>query len=90
MEKEFEIGDEIRLDRYSHIDDVDVCAVVSIGRTMMGHDVQYTLMVIDDDSEILIRSTGRCIMESKYYVPCPDEDRKPKKIKINGVVPYWL
>lgn len=76
MEKpEFKIGDTVTLDRYNHIDDIEVVKVVGYGEMPISKRLTYKMNV----NGIIIESTGGSIMESKLYEPVPDEDRHPKK-----------
>lgn len=85
-EKEFKIGDTVTLDRYNHIDDVERVKIVGYGEMPMSKRLTYKM----DVKGTIIESTGGSIMESKLYVPCPDEDRHPK-IGINYIEleKYW-
>jgi len=74
-EKEFEIGDIVTLDRYNHIDDVEVVKVVGHGEMLMSKRLTYKM----DVNGTIIESTGGSIMESKNYVPVPQDERHPKK-----------
>ncbi len=74
MEREFNIGDTVTLDRYNHIDDVQKVKIVGFGEKSVSKDVTYKMNV----DGIIIESTGMSIMESKYYVPVFDEDRHSK------------
>ena len=84
--KEFKIGDIVTLDRYNHIDDVEVVKVVGYGEMPMSGTLTYKM----DVNGTIIDSTGISIMESKYYEPVPDEDRHHR---INASVlereQYW-
>jgi len=71
--KEFNIGDTVTLDRYNHIDDVEVVEVVGYGQMLSG-TLTYKMNV----KGTIIESTGGSIMESKLYVPVPLEDRHEK------------
>ena len=75
MELEFKIGDTVTLDRYNHIDDVEVVKIVDIQPKWFGADGFDYVM---DVKGTKIRSTGISIVESKHYVPVPDEDRHEK------------
>ena len=78
MELEFKIGDTVTLDRYNHIDDVEVVKIVDIQPSWgPGGGFDYIM----DVKGTKIRSTGMSIMESKDYVPVPDEDRHEKNFK---------
>jgi len=68
---EFKIGDTVTLDRYNHIDDVEVVKVVGYGEMMLSKRLTYKMSV----NGTIIESTGGSIMESKLYDPVPDEDR---------------
>lgn len=73
---EFKIGDTVTLDRYNHIDDVEVVKIVDIQPSWSpagGFD--YVM----DVNGVMIRSSGRSIMESKDYIPVPDEERHYRK-----------
>jgi hypothetical protein len=74
MEKEFNIDAVVTVDRYNHIDDV-------MKGTVVGHDISMggdLLYKIDIDG-IEIRTSGRCIVESKYYDPLPANERHAKR-----------
>ena len=71
MEKEFKIGDTVTLDRYNHIDDIEVVKVVGYGQMPISGTPTYKM----DVHGTIIESTGGSIMESKYYNPVPDKDR---------------
>ena len=68
---EFKIGDTVTLDRYNHIDDVEVVKVVGYGEMPMSKTLTYKMSV----HGTIIESTGGSIMESKLYDPVPEEDR---------------
>lgn len=74
MEKEFQIGDTVTLDRYNHIDDVERVKIVGYGEMPVSGTLTYKMNV----HGTIISSTGVSIMESKYYEPVPDEDRHEK------------
>ena len=75
---EFNIGDTVTLDRYNHIDDVEVVKIIDIVDSWSpGGGKEYVM----DVNGVHIRSTGMSLMESKHYVPVPDEDRHEKKFK---------
>jgi len=75
MEKpEFQVGETVTLDRYNHIDDVERVMVTGYGEMPMSGTLTYKM----DVKGTIIESTGGSIMESKNYVPCPDEDRHHK------------
>ena len=73
--KEFKIGDTVTLDRYNHIDDVEVVKVVGYGKMQISGTLTYKMNV----NGLVIESTGVSIMESKNYKPCLDSERHPKK-----------
>jgi hypothetical protein len=75
--KEFKIGDVVTLDRYNHIDDVEVCEVVGYGEMPISGDLTYNVSV----RGTIISTTGISIMESKKYIPVDDEDRHEKRIR---------
>jgi hypothetical protein len=78
MEKkgEFAIGDTVTLDRYNHIDDVEVVKIIDIQPSWgPGGGIEYIM----DVKGVKIRSNGKSIMESKHYEPCPEEDRHYRK-----------
>ncbi len=79
MKKEFKIGDMVTLDRYNHIDDVEVVKIIGFGEMPISQTVTYKMNV----RGLLIECTGRSIMESKYYEPVNDEDRHPKRNVFN-------
>ena len=74
---EFKIGDTVTLDRYNHIDDVEVVKVVGYGEMSVSKRLTYKMNV----HGIVIESTGISIMESKFYEPVPADERHPKKYK---------
>lgn len=76
MEKEFKLGATVTLDRYNHIDDVEICTVIGYGRMPISENITYKL----DVNGVVISSTGVSIMESKYYIPVDDKDRHEKII----------
>ena len=86
MEKEFKIGDKVTLDRYNHIEDVEVVKIVGFGEMQMSKRLTYKM----DVNGTIIESTGGSIMESKNYNPVDDKDRhhrlnaSPKEID-----EYW-
>jgi hypothetical protein len=86
MEKEFEIGDTITLDRYNHIEDVQVVKVVGFGEMPISKTLTYKMNV----NGIIIESTGISIMESNYYNPVDTKDRQPR-LKASAVEreEYW-
>jgi hypothetical protein len=69
---EFKIGDTVTLDRYNHIDDVEVVKIVDIQPSWSPAGGMDYIM---DVRGVKIRSNGKSIMESKDYEPVPDEDR---------------
>lgn len=71
MEKEFQIGDKVTLDRYNHIEDVQSVKIVGYGQMPISKTLTYKMNV----NGIIIESTGGSIMESKYYNPVEDKDR---------------
>jgi len=77
MEKdvEFKIGDTVTLDRYNHIDDVEVVKVVGYGEMPISGTLTYKM----DVRGVICESTGGSIMESKLYEPVSEEDRHCKK-----------
>lgn len=75
MEKEFEIGDIVTLDRYNHIDDVERVVIVDYGEMPISGTLTYKM----DVNGVIIESTGISIMESKDYEPAPLEDRHYRK-----------
>jgi hypothetical protein len=81
--KEFNIGDTVTLDRYNHIDDVEVVKVVGYGEMPISGTLTYKMSV----KGTIIDSTGISIMESKYYEPVPAEDRHEKKGRL-GISNY--
>ncbi len=74
MKKEFEIGNTVTLDRYNHIDDVQVVKVVGYGLMPISKTLTYKM----DVNGVVIESTGISIMESKYYNPVDAKDRHSK------------
>jgi len=86
MYKEFKVGDIVTLDRYNHIDDVEVVKVVGYGEMPLSGTLTYKM----DVNSIIIDSTGGSIMESKLYNPVPDEDRHHKiGISVMEREEYW-
>jgi D-hexose-6-phosphate mutarotase len=77
MEKEFQIGDTVTLDRYNHVDDAERVKVVGYGQMMLSKRLTYKM----DVNGTIIESTGISIKESKFYEPVPEEDRHPKLIR---------
>jgi len=74
---EFKIGDTITLDRYNHINDVEVVKIVAYGTIGWGENERLTYIM--DVNGVRISSTGISIMESKDYSPCPDSERHYRK-----------
>lgn len=74
MEKEFQIGDTVTLDRYNHIDDVQKVKVVGYGEMPLSKTLTYKMNV----NGTIIESTGGSIMESKLYDPVDEKDRHKK------------
>ena len=70
---EFKIGQTVTLDRYNHIDDAEKVKVVAYGTVGWGDSERLAYKM--DVNGTIITSTGMSIMESKDYVPVPDEDR---------------
>jgi len=86
MEKEFEIGDEITLDRYNHIEDVQTVKIVGFGEMPISKKLTYKLNV----NGVIIESTGVSIMESKYYKPVDDKERHHRlKASAIELEEYW-
>jgi hypothetical protein len=86
MYKEFKVGDIVTLDRYNHIDDVEVVKVVGYGEMPLSGTLTYKM----DVNGMIIDSTGGSIMESKLYNPVPDEDRHHKiGISVMEREEYW-
>lgn len=74
MEKEFEIGDVVTLDRYNHIDDMHTVEIVGFGEMLLSGNLTYKMNV----NGIIIESTGGSIVESKNYSPVDEVDRHKK------------
>jgi len=74
VEKEFQIGDTVTLDRYNHIDDVQKVKVVGYGEMPLSKTLTYKMNV----NGTIIESTGGSIMESKLYDPVDEKDRHKK------------
>jgi len=74
-EPEFQIGDTVTLDRYNHIDDVEVVKIVGYGEMPISKTLTYKM----DVRGVIIESTGGSIMESKLYDPVSDDQRHQKK-----------
>ena len=73
---EFKKGDTVTLDRYNHIEDVEIVEIVDIQPSWgLGGGMDYVL----DVRGTKIRTSGASIMESKHYKPVPDEDRHCRK-----------
>jgi hypothetical protein len=85
MEKEFNIDDTVTVDRYNHIDDAEKGIVVGLDETM-GGEVLYKINI----REIVIRTTGRSIMESKMYDPLPEKERHAKIINKQDRIARWI
>ena len=71
---EFGIDTVVSVDRYNHIDDAEKGVIVGYDTTM-GGEILYKIKV----RELEIRTTGRCIVESKKYDPLPEKERNPKR-----------
>ena len=86
MEKEFDIGDTVTLDRYNHIDDVQTVKVVGFGEMPISKTLTYKM----DVNGVIIESTGISIMESENYSPVDDKDRH-HRLKAGAVEmeEYW-
>lgn len=76
-EKEFAIGDVVRLDRYNPIDEIPTATVIGYGRMPLSGRLTYKL----DVNGVTIESTGASIMESRYYFPVPLEQRHAHTIR---------
>ena len=86
MEKEFNIGDTVTLDRYNHIDDVETVKVVGYGEMPISKTLTYKMNV----NGMVIESTGGSIMESKLYNPVPNEERHYRKNATpKEIEDYW-
>ena len=68
---EFKVGDTVTLDRYNHIDDVEVVKVVGYGEMPISGTLTYKM----DVRGVIIESTGGSIMESKLYKPVSEKRR---------------
>ena len=77
MDIEFKGGDIVTLDRYNHIDDVEVVPIVEV---ITDHSLYGRLTYVMDVRGTKIKSSGISIMESKYYEPVPDNERHCKII----------
>jgi hypothetical protein len=85
---EFNIDDTVTLDRYNHIDDVEVVKVVGYGS--IGWNEHERLTYKMDVRGTIIESTGISIMESKNYDPVPEEDRHYRKgASAVEIEEYW-
>ena len=71
---EFKIGDIVTVDRYNHIDDVEICSIVAYGRMFISNTLTYKVMINGTE----IETTGISIMESKHYEPVAENDRHEK------------
>ena len=86
MIKEFQIGDTVTLDRYNHIDDVNVVKVVGYNTMPMSGRLLYQM----DVNGTIIESTGGSIVESKLYSPVPDNERHHRlKASAMEIEEYW-
>ena len=86
-ELEFQVGDTVTLDRYNHIDDVERVKIIDIRESWGPSDDMDYIM---DVNGVEIRSSGVSIMESKHYMPVPDEDRHCRKnASIMEQESYW-
>lgn len=86
MKPEFKIGEKVTLDRYNHIDDIEVVNIIGYGEMPISGTLTYKMNV----KGTIIESTGGSIMESKLYNPVPEEDRH---YRLNATVlekeQYW-
>lgn len=86
MKAEFEIGAEVTLDRYNHIDDVQKVKIVGYGEMPISKTLTYKM----DVNGTIIDSTGGSIMESKLYNPVPDEERHYRNgASAKEIDEYW-
>lgn len=86
MEKEFKIGDTVTLDRYNHIEDVQVVKVVGYGEMPISKTLTYRM----DVNGTIIESTGGSIMESKNYISVDDKDRHHRlKATVAEIEEHW-
>ena len=86
MEKEFNIGDTVTLDRYNHIDDAVRVKVVGYGSMPVSNTLTYKM----DVNGTTIESTGGSIMESKLYDPVPDSERHHRlNASAKEMEEYW-
>lgn len=74
-EFEFGIDDIVTIDRYNHIDDVQRGVIVGHQRALLSPRIDYLVRL----SDVVIKTSGISIMESKYYEPVVDELRHTKK-----------
>ena len=68
---EFKVDDVVTVDRYNHIDDVQKGIIV--GYTKMPPNERLLYRIDIDGFEII--TSGISIMESKDYVPAPNNER---------------
>jgi hypothetical protein len=68
---EFKVDDIVTVDRYNHIDDVQKGTIKGYSKMQLSGTPTY---LIDIDG-VEIETTGISIMESKDYVPAPDNER---------------
>jgi hypothetical protein len=74
MEKEFNIGDTVTLDRYNPKDEMQKVEVVGYGEMPISKTLTYKMNV----NGTIIESTGKSIVESKLYEPVLDSERHTK------------
>jgi hypothetical protein len=73
---EFRINDIVTVDRYNHIDDMCKGTIKEIRTEALFSDgLSYGI----DIDGLRIHTSGRSIVESKYYIPVDPSDRHEKK-----------
>lgn len=77
MEKEFEIGTEVTVDRYNHISNPSKGIVVGYGTMPLSGRLTYKV----DINHCIIQTTGISIVESKNYEPASENERHGYDIK---------
>jgi hypothetical protein len=74
MKKEFKIGDIVTLDRFNHIEDVELVTIVGYGKMHLSETLTYQM----DVRGVVIESTGGSIMESRKYSPVDNKERNSR------------
>jgi hypothetical protein len=79
-EAEFELGTIVTIDRYNHIDDTDKAPIIGYGELPISGRLTYKVNI----QGIIIETTGASIVESKLYIPVPENERHDKiKLSLN-------